>query len=115
MFSLEWIQVILEWIREFFSDISWPTWAGLFVCYFFLNVLYTKNALYTYRLKALASANTGVLLYILGYLGIATFIDNNNNIVPIVISSWLAEYFTIVWEIKKCNNEQKDSKNKKTR
>ena len=101
---------VVNWITEFFNDISWITWAGLLVSYFFLNVLYTMNALYTYRLKALSSANTGVLIYILGYIGIALFMDTPNNIIPILIASWLGEYYTIIWEIKKINKaEQKKS------
>ena len=66
--------------------------------YYVLNVLYTKNALYTYKLNSKAAANTGVLIYILSFIGMAKFIETPNNIIPIIFASWLGEYSTIEWE-----------------
>jgi hypothetical protein len=92
--------LIIQWLQGFLSNINLATWLWLFISYFVLNVLYTKNALYTYKLNSTASANTGVLIYILGYIGMAEFIKVPNNILPILAASWLGEYFTIEWEKK---------------
>ena len=100
--------MVNNWLIQFFSDINWLTWGLLSLGYYTLNVLCTKNALYTYKLKSVAAANTGVLIYILSFIGVAKFIETPNNIIPIIIASWFGEFTTIEWE--KWYKEYKDEK-----
>lgn len=87
-------------ISQFFSQTDLVTWLLLFVSYFCLNVLYTKNALYTYRLEPFKAANSGIIIAALGYYGIAEFVKDPSNIIPILLATYLGEYLTLAWEIK---------------
>ena len=108
---------MIKWLSEFFSVIAWDTWAWLFTSYFFLNILYTVNAIDTYKLRAVRAANTGVFIYVLAYMGISDYLKNPNNIIPILIASWLGEYLTIIYEIYKQGKPIKDKgkRNKKSK
>lgn len=92
------------------ANINLWNWLILFTSYLALDVLYTKNMLYTYRLEALKSANVGVVIYILSIYGTVSFIDNLWNMVPILVGSWIGTYGTLKWEQRQYNKEQKKKK-----
>ena len=86
--------------QQLIGPINPLTWAGLFIAYFFLDVLYTKNMLFTVRLQPTAAANTGVVIYLISIWGTLEYVNNLTNVVPIALASWLGTYLTLRWEIK---------------
>ena len=94
-------------------NISLLTWAILFVVYFAYDIVCTKYILYVAKLDAFRSATSGVLLYLLTAYGTIQFVDNPWNMIPIVISSWIATYLTIKYEAKRKKERIEERKNKR--
>jgi hypothetical protein len=92
-------------------SINWLLWAGLFVGYFVLDFLCTKNVIAIQRLKPISSSNTSSLTYILGILGSYFCVTEGLlNIIPIAVGVWLGSYTVVRLEMKSMTSKLNKSK-----
>lgn len=74
---------------------------GIFVAYVVIDILYVYYTLYVTRLRAVAAANTSLLIYLIAAIGVINYVGNYLYIIPIVIGAWVGTYATVYWEKKK--------------
>ena len=83
-----------------FSPTDWLLWPGLFIGYFILDLLNTKNVITIQDLRPLPTANISLATTVLATIG--TYIcvkDSLWNLVPIGLGVWFGSYFALRWEI----------------
>lgn len=79
--------------------INWLLWGALFVGYFVLDVLCTKNVIAIQRLKPIAASNTSVLAYVFSIIGSYFCVTEGLlNIIPIALGVWLGSFLAIKLE-----------------
>lgn len=80
---------------------DWLLWPGLFVGYFILDLLNTKNVITIQDLKPIPTANVSLAGTVLATIG--TYIcvtDSLLNLIPISLGVWCGSYFALRWEIQ---------------
>lgn len=80
--------------------ISWALWPVLFVGYFVLDLLNTKNVITIQHLRPVPTANISLATTVLATVG--TYIcvtDSLWNLIPIGLGVWCGSYFALKWEI----------------
>ena len=81
--------------------INWALWAGLFIGYFILDFLGTKNVITIQQLKVIPNAFLSSFTTILATLGTyICIIDSLWNLIPISLGVWFGSYFALKWEVK---------------
>jgi hypothetical protein len=76
-------------------------WAGLFIGYFILDLLNTKNVITIQQLRVIPTANISLTSTVLATVG--TYIcvtDSMWNLVPIGLGVWCGSVFALMWEIE---------------
>jgi len=82
-------------------QIDWLVWFGLFVGYFVLDLLSTKNVITIQQLKIIPNANLSAATTVIATIG--TYIcvtDSLWNLVPIALGVWCGSYVALKWEIE---------------
>lgn len=74
---------------------------GIFFAYVAIDILYVYYTLYVTRLRAVAAANTSLLIYLIAAVGVINYVGNYLYIIPIALGSWVGTYITVYWEKKK--------------
>jgi hypothetical protein len=79
----------------------WLVWPALFIGYFILDLLNTKNVITITNLKPVPTANISLATTVLATIGTYICIkDSMWNMVPIGFGVWLGSYFALKWEIQ---------------
>jgi hypothetical protein len=79
----------------------WLIWPGLFIGYFILDLLNTKNVITIQQLRVIPTANISLATTILATLGTYLCVkDTLWNLVPIGLGVWCGSVFALMWEIE---------------
>lgn len=86
---------LIEKILWAWNDLDFLLVAGVFVAYFVYDVLYAYYMISVTDLKAGRAASFGSVLYIIGAVGVLSYVENFLYTVPIVIGGWLGTYIAV--------------------
>jgi hypothetical protein len=87
--------------KDFISHFNILVWLGLYIGYFVLDFLNTKNVITIQQLKVIPTANISLSTTILATLG--TYIcvkDSLWNMIPIGLGVYCGSVFALMWEIE---------------
>lgn len=68
---------------------------GVFVAYFIYDVLYAYFTLSVASLKAGRAATFSSMLYIIGTIGVLSYVENFLYTIPIIIGGWFGTYVAV--------------------
>lgn len=95
------METIIEKILWAWNDLDLLLVAGVFVAYFIYDVLYAYYMISVTDLKPGHAASFGSVLYIIGAVGVLSYVENFLYTVPIVVGGWLGTYIAVQMEKKK--------------
>ena len=84
-----------------FNGGEWALWPVLFIGYFVLDFLGTKNVIIIQQLKVVPNAFISMFTTILATVGSYVCVkDSLWNLAPISLGVWFGSYFALKWEIE---------------
>lgn len=95
------MQNAIEYIVWAWNDINVLIFFGVGVAYFIYDVIYAHFMLSVTGLRAGWAATFSSLLYIIGAIGVLSYVENFIYTIPIVIGGWLGTYWAVKREKQK--------------
>lgn len=90
-------------------DINWLTWLGLFVVSLVIDAVYVLYTVSVMNAKPLTAANMSILSYLLGAIGVVSYVDNKLNLIPLALGAFIGTYIVVKWESNKKNRKLIDN------
>jgi putative Mn2+ efflux pump MntP len=90
-----------------FGDVNIWLWAVLFVLTLVYEAMTVKVVLAIEKLQSTLVANLSVMLGAIGMGCVAVYSDEVNNIIPILLATWVGNYYIVEFEKKKRAKEKK--------
>jgi hypothetical protein len=94
-----------------FGEINIMTWIALFAVTLIYEAMTVKVVLAIEKLQSILVANLSVMLGAIGMGCVAVYSDEVNNIIPILLATWLGNYYIVEYEKKKRAKEDSRKKN----
>ena len=95
-----------------FGVINIWTWIALFIATLLYEAMTVKVVLAIEKLQSILVANLSVMLGAIGMGCVAVYSDEVNNIIPILLATWLGNYYIVEYEKKKRAKEDKNKSSK---
>jgi len=88
-----------------FGQIDILTWLILFLATLIYEAMTVKVVLAIEKLQSVLVANLSVMLGAIGMGCVAVYSDEVNNIIPILMATWLGNYYIVEYEKRKRKKE----------
>lgn len=99
------MEYIVEKLTWAWNDLNFIIAGAVFVAYFIYDVLYTSFTLSVTGLKAGRAATISSMLYVIGTVGVLSYVENFLYTIPIIIGGWFGTYITVRREKMKKDGE----------
>jgi hypothetical protein len=76
-------------------EFNWAYAIGLFFAALVLDVVFALYTIFVIKKRALAAANMSLLTYLLGALGIVSYVNNKWYVIPLALGAFIGSYITV--------------------
>jgi uncharacterized protein YebE (UPF0316 family) len=90
-------------------DINWLLWLGLFGVSLLIDAVYVLYTVSIMNARPMTASIMSVLSYVLGAIGVVSYVDNKLNLVPLVFGAFIGTFVVVKWESNKKNRKKIDN------